>query len=238
MQDIISVLFFVILWVGIFKQKSVIDGFNLNAIITYYILVKVIDQLYTFKPAKDINDDIISGDLGNYLSKPVNYFNYMMNFGLGRRLARNTISLFIVLLAFIIFPNYLVLPSSIFNVVVFIIFAIFSWLLYYELAFFIGTLSFWFSETANIRSGIERMMGLLGGLWIPLAMFPQWIQNGLNLLPFKYLYSNLVLAYQGKLATVDIQNGLVVEAIWVISLFILCKMMWRKGIKKYETFGK
>jgi ABC-2 type transport system permease protein len=237
-RDVLLTLFFVVLWGVLFQQKSVIGGYTFNSMVTYYILVRLMDQLYSFQTTRLLNEDIVSGDLSNYLSRPIKYTYYLMAYVLGRRIARTTITFLLVVFVFIFFNSYIALPPSLFNIAIFIPFAILSWLLFFEIAFILGVISFWFSEASDLRSILEHVILILGGLWIPLDLFPKNVEAILNLLPFKYLYGSLVQIYQGRLTNSELVTMFAIESLWVLFFHFFSQRLFAKGLRNYASFGK
>jgi len=237
-RDVASVLFFVILWSALFKEQSVIKGFTFNAMVTYYILTKIIDQIYSYEPSRLMTRDILTGDLSNYLTKPMKYFAYMMFLSIGRRFARSFMSIVLVILAFVFIPQYVFVSPNASSFLFFCLSGFLSWLLLFECAFLLGTLSFWSSETSGIQTAFDQLVLVLGGSWVPLNLFPEAVTKITSILPFKYLYYNLVLVYQGKLSNNELVWQFAMQFFWVAVLFLCCYLSWKRGVKTYASFGK
>lgn len=236
-RDVLLTLFFIVLWSAVFQQKEVINGYTFNSIITYYILVRLMDQLYSFQTTRLLNEDIVEGNLSNYLVKPMNYILYLASYVLGRRTARTTLTFILVIAIFVFFSNYVMPPSNLINLLIFILSAMLSWILFFEIAFLLGVISFWFSEVSNLRSVLEHIILILGGLWIPIDLFPEKIAQIVNLLPFKYLYNSPVQVYQGKLSTNDLLTMFVIELVWITLFHLIGKYLFSRGLKTYAAFG-
>lgn len=237
-RDIATVLFFVLLWTALFRQKAEIGGYNLSAMITYYVLAKIIDQLYSYEPSRLLSRDVLQGDLSNYLAKPWKYFLYLVSYAFGRRLARTTFSFLVIFLAFIFLPQFMVLPVRIIDITFFIPSAILSWVLLFEMVFVLGTLSFWFSETSGLRTAFEQLILVVGGMWVPLNLFPGQVAAVLKMLPFQYLYFHLIAIYQGKLETNELISGLVTQTFWVFALGLVAIFLWKRGLRVYGAYGR
>lgn len=238
LRDLLWVISFVLLWSALFKQKAEIGGFTFQAMITYYILAKLIDQIYSYEPSRIMSRDIITGDLSNFLTKPLKYFGYLFFLAAGRRTARNLPSFAIAISVFIFAPQWVTFPPDLISFAVFLISAFLSWILLFEFVFLLGTISFWISETSNLRTAFEQGVLLLGGLWIPLNLFPKQLSDFLGILPFRYLYYQLINIYQGKVQGFDLLSSVLIQTIWIIILFGVCYLTWKKGVKRYEAYGK
>src|SRR3990167_5333150 len=71
--QLLSVYF---LWLAIFGQTENAFGYSRAEMLTYIILIGLIRSLVFSSRSIDAQEEISSGNLSNYLVKPVNYFNY------------------------------------------------------------------------------------------------------------------------------------------------------------------
>jgi ABC-2 type transport system permease protein len=114
-----------------------------------------------------------------------------------------------------------------------------SFFMYFQIFFITGLFSFWSSSPGSyIRSGVGQIMGLFGGKWIPLALFPTAFLGLTNVLPFKYLFNYPVMIFQGKVPGSQLAQMLVIQTVWLMAFMFLGKLLWEKGIKMYEAYGK
>lgn len=235
--DVLFTISFILLWSVVYQNTSEIAGMTFPDIVTYYILVRILNLAYTLYPAKFLTNQIKTGKFSTFLVKPVNYFNYTVANTLGLKLARESITFCLVLFFIIFFPQYIVYPPNLIYVLALIPFVIMSWLIYAEIGFLIGILAFWVSDTGNIRSASDQIIALLGGGWIPLAFFPAVFLSIINLLPFKFLYSFVISLFQGKIPLKELPMDFVICAFWVISLWLLGRHFFAKGVRRYEAYG-
>lgn len=115
-RHLIVVLMAVILWATIFKNKTAISGFDFRSIVTYYILVEVVDIFYSTTPARVLTRDINTGDLSNYLTKPINYWSYLLFYTLGTQVGYVSISIVFLALSFLIFPAAFFIQTSLLHI--------------------------------------------------------------------------------------------------------------------------
>ncbi|MDP1743496.1 MAG: ABC-2 family transporter protein [Candidatus Amesbacteria bacterium] len=231
------VLLFVLLWTALFKIKPEIGGFGLASITTYYILVEIIDIIYTQTPARMLNRDIKTGDLSNYLLKPLDYWKYLLFYTVGQQLSNSSLSILAALVVFIFFPGFVILPSSLIYFVGFFVFSFIAFLISHQILFIVGTWSFYVSEITHIRQGINQLMGLLGGRWIPLSFFPPLAISVLEQLPFTYLFNFPLKIFQQQVSVGQMGRALFVGIIWLTSFLIIGNITWKKGVEKYEAYG-
>ena len=231
------VTLFVVLWAALLQNKSEIGGFNLSSIVTYYMLVEIIDIIYTQTPARILSRDVQTGDLNNFLTKPINYWKYLLSYTVGQQLANSSLSILAVIGAFILFPNFVSFPKEPLYLFGFFVFSVCAFLISHQILFTVGTLIFHVSEIAHIRQGVNQLMGLLGGRWVPLSFFPPAIAGLLGLMPFSFLFSFPIRVFQQQVSFSQMSTALVVEIAWLGLLLFIGKNTWEMGVKKYEAYG-
>lgn len=235
--DVIFTVAYILLWSVLYRNKSTIAGFNFADIVTYYILVRIIDLFYTFYPAKFLTAAIKTGNFSNVLIKPLNYFIYSIANTAGLKIARGSVTLILIIGFLIFFPEYLTFPPDPIYYLALIPFGILSWLIFFELGFLIGIASFWVSETGNIRSAIAQIVSLFSGGWIPLTFFPPLVILVINWLPLRFLYFYLIQLYQGKIPLHQLAPDLLLCIFWVTLLWLLGRQLLIKGVRRYESYG-
>jgi ABC-2 type transport system permease protein len=236
-RDFLMVLFFITLWRALFAGKETIAGFTFSGMVSYYILAKAVDQLYTFDPGNVIERHVRSGDLSNFLAKPINYMIYLASHIFGRRLARTILTIIASIVIIIVFPSFVGYPAGIFETTAFFILIALAWLLVFAFSYLIGMISFWTTEISNIRQGFELLILILGGLWVPLNVLPDQISQILNYLPFKYLYYFPIQVYLGKVPVDKVFLGLITELCWILGLLFIAKYLWQRGLKRFGAYG-
>lgn len=105
----------------------------------------------------------------------------------------------------------------------------------YALAFCIGCLSFWITETWGVSAIKTLLLSVFAGSLFPLSLLPPSIQNLLFLTPFPYL-----CYFPTALIIDNIQTDvryLGYGAIWGFLLLVLAKLIWKTGLRKYESAG-
>jgi ABC-2 type transport system permease protein len=161
--------------------SSQLGGLTLPEMMWYLALTESI-MLSGPRVSQVVDEDVRSGAIGVYLLRPISYPIYRLCTTLGERSVRFALNLVaatgIVLL--------LVGPSQLPNL---------GWLhmlMALPLAFaldFLGTFivglgAFWMEDTNGVMLIYSRLVMILGGMLIPLELFPSVIQPLLRALPF------------------------------------------------------
>ena len=56
-------------------------------------------------------------------------------------------------------------------------------------------------------------------------------------LPFRYTMSFPVEVLLGRLATAVIIQSITIQWLWVGAMYALCRVVWRKGLRRYSAVG-
>jgi ABC-2 type transport system permease protein len=110
-------------------------------------------------------------------------------------------------------------------------------LLHYLLLLPIQQVAFWAESVWSLVVAERFVMSLLGGMLLPLELFPSWAREILYWLPFPYLYAAPVRALMGKVTVTEWAWGLVIAGVWCIVAGYLGRMVWRRGDLQYTGVG-
>lgn len=230
----------IFLWRTIYASKSEnhVAGYELAQMISYYIIVSLVDALTAvneddWQIAAEIRDGMIS----QFLLKPMDYLTYRMVLYIAGRMVY-VIICFLPLGAFVLYyRNYLQLPSEFSIYLYFIIALLMTALLQFLISYTMALLAFWILEIDTFIFILFAMEYLAGGHLFPLDILPKEIAAMLTYTPFPYLLYFPVSIFIGRTIGQDIAMGLVMQAIWVAIAYLLARSVWRRGISKYAAVG-
>lgn len=225
------------LWKEIYTSKDMIEGFSVGEMLSYILIARFVTLIITPEFLFDVMGEIQSGEIQNYICKPISYIKYWFVKSVGSK-TRNmiwcTLSIFLL---FLFFSGTFEFSISFVEVIIFLFVSLLSLLLYFEIIMLVSILSFWFYEISSWYYTITFAIEFMAGGLFPLDLFPKNVQTICNILPFKYLIyypaNILVNGYQKD----ELVWAVSVPLIWIILFSILLKIVWRKGIKHYELIG-
>jgi ABC-2 type transport system permease protein len=95
--------------------------------------------------------------------------------------------------------------------------------------------AFW-SEWANAIEDLWFFAYLfLSGYLAPMTLFPEGVRRLAELTPFPYLIYMPTRILMGQPA--DVARGLTVSAVWAAVFFLLYRVLWRAGLRRYSGMG-
>lgn len=174
---------FLRLWQVTFAEtnSTVLGGFTLTQMLWYLTIAEAI-MLSAPRLSHQIDEDVRSGALAVKLTKPVSYPLYWISASIGERFVRFLLNVAVgSLIAYVLVGaielNLWTLP--------FLLVAVFMAFLLDALGhLMVGLSAFWLEDTSGIALIYSRLTMILGGMLLPLSLFPDWLQPILKLLPF------------------------------------------------------
>lgn len=226
---------YLMLWKNIYGQKgSVVGGLTINQMIWYLIVTELVTLSRTDVHTQ-INEDVKSGNIAYLLNKPYNYILYCFSYFIGEvgiKLLTN--GLIGIIIGFVYaggLKNFSVINLPL---------ILMSLLLGCSINFFIyitlALTSFWFEDNNAFFWIYSKLIFTLGGMLMPIELFPKWLQNVSHYLPFAYVtYVPARLAVDFSLISFCKQVS--IQLVYLIVFFVLAMTLYRKGAKNLNVNG-
>ena len=237
--SLIPLLATIYLWETIYRGKtSAIGGYTLPGMISYYLLVTLVD---TFTSVTDddwqIAADIKDGNISQFLLKPINFLGYRISLFLSGKVIFAAVSLVPLGVFFFAERAYLVAPAGFAALAAFALSLALTVALQFFMSYTLALLSFWVTEVSTIIFILFAFEYIASGHLFPLSILPPAIAHALAWTPFPYLLFFPVTVYLGQVKGAALAQGLAAEAGWTVLFFALAQFVWRRGIKKYSAVG-
>jgi ABC-2 type transport system permease protein len=202
---------FVQLWTVTYEAmgQQTVAGFSVAQMIWYLTITESI-LLSRPRVSREIDQDVRSGDVAYQLIRPYDYVLFRLAANLGERALRfgSCLAIGAVLALLYVGPIALSPAALLAAGLVVLLGAVVDFLG----AVAVGLCAFWVEDTQPLQLLYDRAIMLLGGLLLPLELFPDWIARTLAVLPFQLiLYAPARIAVTGDLSgltTVLLQLGL------------------------------
>ena len=110
-------------------------------------------------------------------------------------------------------------------------------LLGFLLRFTVMLVAFWADNVWSLNVMLRFTSELLGGLMLPLSLFPDWAREALMWTPFPYLFYLPVMALMGDVGPGDFARAVTVSAAWVVICALAALAVWRRGTLAYTGVG-
>jgi ABC-2 type transport system permease protein len=105
------------------------------------------------------------------------------------------------------------------------------------LGYIFGVISFWTLQSTALYSLVIGSGQFLSGFVAPLDLFPEPLRAATAWLPFRFLIDLPVSILTGRADWPTIGQGLGVAALWIVLFFAIYRLLYTRGLRRYEAVG-
>jgi viologen exporter family transport system permease protein len=229
----------VFLWRAVFAERGgSLHGYDYGSMIYYYLLTILVSNLVT--PTEDewqIAADIRDGQINSFLTKPMKYLAYRFSIFLSGRLVYTAVTLPPIILIFLYFHDYVHLPHSALTYIYATISLVLAALIQFFITYSIAIMAFWILEISTIVFIVYSFEYFLGGQMFPIDIMPAGVQAVMKWLPFYYELFCPVAIFLGRLRGIELAQALAIQMGWVLLMWSVAELMWKRGLGHYQAVG-
>lgn len=227
------------LWEAVFKgRESQIAGYDFYGMIFYFLLVVAVDQLIT--PTEDewqIAAEIRDGKISAYLVKPMNYLAYRITLYLSYRLLYISVVALPILLLGWFLRHFITLPEAAITWPAFALSTLMAAGIQFFICYAVAMIAFWVLEISTIVFILYSFEYFLSGQVFPLDIMPAWMQGFLHWSPFTYQMFFPVQIFMERVTGAALVEGLCIQAGWLVLTYLAARLLWARGVRKYQAVG-
>jgi len=234
----------VFLWAAVFSAADGDDiaGYHYRDIVAYYLLT-MLTRAFSSMPglASGIALQIRNGEIKKFLIQPIDMIGFLLLNRLAHKLVYYAVAAGPFALVFFLCRGFFEQGwPDVATLAAFAASLIMSFLLGFFLEAAIGMIGFWFLEVSSLLFVYMLMSFFLSGHMFPIDMLDKapgpW---GLIVrwMPLKYLAYYPAAIFLGKVPREALAEGLMIQFAWVVVLFVVCRLAFRFGVKRYSGFG-
>ncbi|MBD3329502.1 hypothetical protein GF357_03345 [Candidatus Dojkabacteria bacterium] len=238
LNEIVRIVFFIVFWKLVLSSARADSNFvqiGISQIVSYYLItggIATLTQIFKQKLGATLRKTIKSGQISDFLIKPVPLQPSIYASVFGERIINNIVALTGIIAGFLISP-----PLSIYSILLFFIYFAFSLVISYSINLFEGILTFHFGNPGGIMNGIAHAGRILSGLMIPITFFPEKIRSIVEITPFA-----IAIFHPSTALTIESVGPTQIRIIlwgifWCALLTLTTQILWKKGLRKYEAAG-
>ncbi len=227
------------MWSSIYggSGKEVMFGYTYAQMITYTVIANIVQRLLRTYFEYEINDDIKNGGLDKFIVRPINYFQFRMFMFMGGKLVESVFIYGVLIGAILILNASFGGIATLTSVVWFTAVLVLAAVLNYVIFFCVGMFAFWLSEIGFFFEAVRIVFIACSGGIFPLEVLGSGVVKVMNWLPFKYTVNFPVDVLCGRIPGSEVLGGLLVMGIWAMLLWLLSRVLWRSGLKRYIAAG-
>ncbi len=228
--NLIFMLSSIFLWKAVYRGIDTAAGVNESQMLSYAVVAVMLASFYSVNVEFTLHERIRQGSIAINFFRPVNLLLGYLAEDVGQSvgsLANKLLPLALITVVFIQVPA----PAGIAAGLLFILAAVFGFLILWTISALIGTLCFWYVDLGDIGTIRDGIILLLSGKLIPLWLFPEGMQKIICFLPFQYIYQTPLGIYIGQLRGEQIAYSLLIQLFWIVILTALLCFSWGKAQK-------
>lgn len=215
-----------------------IGSFSSSDLVAYTLVGYVVSSVINVYSMRSISEDIVSGDLTNYLVKPIQFLPYWA----ARMIATRAMVAIASLIGFVCvwatssipFSQLFVVAHPIQTLALFL-----GALVIVQLIDFLGgMIAFWTIDEHGVQWLLTTSILFCSGSSIPIGVLPRTVQTLLNLTPFPSLVYAPTQMYLGHLDGPAFIHAFMIQLIWIAVCSIAVIVYWRRGVQSYEAYGR
>lgn len=103
--------------------------------------------------------------------------------------------------------------------------------------YLVAVSGFWLVETRGIQVLYMVVSGFLAGLFVPVSLFPTWLQIMANSTPFPSMMMAPIDVISGRVSGLDSLRVVAVQCLWLALVWLVGHLMTRAGRQKLEVQG-
>jgi ABC-2 type transport system permease protein len=222
--------------VALYDARSDVAGMSLQAAITYTGLSQATIACLSFFRWGLVMDAVYSGDIAADLLKPVDYFFSWLARDLGRAWASFLMRAVTIMVAYAIVFEITV-PQTLWQWLLIALSLLLSMMVSFGWRFLINLAAFWTPDARGIQRFAFGLSWFLSGFLMPLRFFPERFVRFCNMTPFPSMVTTTIDVYLGILSGPELARALLLQAVWIVILFVLCKLVLRAGVRHLVIQG-
>lgn len=233
-----EVLIPLVIWTVAYRSTDLIKGYTYDEMITYVVigwLVLYLTASYGFEAvcARLIYD----GTLSQFITKPISFLRYAFTLGISRSFLAILLSLSIQAGIIFFAWDHIVFRAGILDAAILILMVLMAVVIRLFYSLLISLMAFWTDDISGVDFTASAFIKFFSGTYFPINLLPQAFASFSLATPFIYTYYLPTQIFLGKVSTYDAARGLVVELLWILAMYAIIKIVWRFGLKKYESVG-
>lgn len=225
---------FVQLWNVTFHSvgRGSIAGYTYEQIIWYLIFAEAL-IMATPRLTEKIEDEVKKGDIGYQLTRPMSYLLFHYFSYMGEVAVRMMVNLIVGgMLGVVLFG----LPHFGMGWLGFLLVVLGALTINFLLSMSLALCAFWVEETRGLEFVYQKLLFTIGGMMLPLELFPDKMRTICEWLPFQavvYFPAKMAVRFDGS----QLGHMVVTEVVWTILLSFLVTAIYRKGVRKLNVNG-
>ena len=238
LYEVLPPVMMAFMWLAAYQGQDSVAGFSLAEMLAYTMGVMVLRAVVTVHVEWALDHEIRQGLLSTQLTKPLNYWAYLFVDSVAWKTIRVALVIPLVLAGMVLLGPWIgAIQLSWQQVPLLLVSVVLAYLVCFFLKLCVGFIGFWTNDIVGITTLYEVIASVLGGILIPIVLLPDWLQTVARLLPIQAIYTIPLSILLGKSEGAAPWYGIGLQLVWIVVLWGLAMLLWRAGLRQYESVG-
>lgn len=239
-RNVVQLIAIYFLWFAVMSRNSTAFNYTTAQMLTYILGTSLIRALVFGQRSIDAQNEIGSGDLNNYLVKPIGYFKYWFSRDIADKLLNILFSIGEIAILLIWLRPEIYLQTNPLMLAGFLLASLLAMVMYFYFSFLVSMTTFWIPEENGWpqRFLIFVVLEFFSGGLFPLDILPPAVYAVIGKLPSAYFLNAPLQIYLGRFSATEMASTLLMMVIWIAVLRITANWTFRKGLKIYGAYGR
>ncbi len=234
--EALPLVYMISLWLTL-ERAGRISAEQSGRLVFYYVISLTISRFTGSHFEEWLIDDIKDGNFNKYFVKPFSPKIFLLASDLVWKLSG---MVFLLPTLTLLYPflsklkGIVIIPSQVVAAVLILLIANFQRFL---VSWLIALTAFWFQQSKSLTHLKWMLEGLFGGAWLPLYFFPGWFFAIARWTPFYSWYYLPIQLINNQVVQSELIRATVVATAWLIGLFLIGDVVWKRAILRYSAVG-
>lgn len=220
---------------ALYSGRQDVEGITMSMVTTSFILSMGLESVFYindyFLPEK-----VWNGNIATELLRPISFKGRMLAENMGNAIF-NLIFHFLPALLIASMVMGILPPAKPMMLLLFVFSACIGYGVLWSLSFIVQTSAIWSINVWGMSTIKNVFVNVLSGTMIPLWFMPTWMEGVIKYTPFSSIYFTPVQIYLGELSLEEIGLKCTIQLVWLIVIFGIGEILWRKGQRKLVVQG-
>lgn len=235
---VVQLLIVYFMWSAIFVGQGALFGYTQSMMLTYILLSSFVRPFIMGTRTQDVGELIRSGSLSNHLVRPFDFLGYCIGRDTADKLTNVVFAVFEIAVLYAILRPPIYVQAHIPTLLLTAASLLMGMALFFFFSLLLSYMGFWTPDVWAPRFLSFVLAEFFTGALFPLDILPTNLYVVSKGLPFYYFLYFPLKVYLGQLSAFDSMMGFAVGLVWLVGLWGLARVVWRRGLWAYAAEGK
>jgi len=221
---------------ALFQVKPVVNGMTQADGLTFVAFSQALIAFLFIFGTYDVMNTVYTGSIGADLARPMDLFFYWMARDFGASLV-NLVVRGVVLVAVFSMFYPVVMPATLGQWALGVFSLLLGWGVNYAFRFLVNLTAFWTPDARGIGRAAFTMLMMFSGFLMPMRLYPDWFSRLVSLTPFPSTFNTPMEIFMGLLEGPAVIPALLTQVGWLVALWLLARLVLRRGLSKLVIQG-